>query len=140
MEYLIPFKSTEKTPERDENLRLCKNRLEHYGEKYSVITNSEPFNRAKLLNKGISQSDDPFFFCLDADIIVPDGFTELVKDVLKHYDIFFPICYSLYKNSHKGWWRHSGLGLVGCSRKIWDEFGLKWNEERTTWGGEDNDL
>lgn len=139
MEFLIPFKSGPETPERDINLSKCTRQLERYGYKYSVIRDTEPFNRAKLLNEGIKQTDDPLFFCLDCDIIVPQDFEILLEDVLKYYDIFFPICLNESQNCNYTW-RHSGLGLVGCKKEIWDKYELKWNEGRTTWGGEDNDL
>lgn len=139
MEFIIPFKSGPKTPERNKNLVRCVQGLQHYGYKYSIIEDNETFNRSKFLNIGIAQSDDPLFFCLDCDIIVPEDFDILLEDVLKYYDIFFPICLNQDVN-HKLKWRHAGLGLVGCKRESWEKYELSWNENRTTWGGEDTDL
>lgn len=139
MQCLIPFKSSGKTPERYDNLSDCIKTLEKLGIKYLIQQSDEPFNRAKLLNAAIERCQDDVFFCLDADIIVPEEFDFLVDDVLTKYDIYFPVCMNrTLEGKYK--WRHSGLGLVGCRKVIWEQYKLRWNEDRVTWGGEDNDL
>ncbi len=137
--YIIPFKSGPETPERDVNLAKTISRLNHFGEDYLVETSEEPFNRSKLLNAGADKASGDTLFFLDSDILIPETFTSMVEDVLTRYDIFFPICYSLHENG-TGWWRHSGLGLVGCKSVVWRNLKLSWNENRTKWGGEDNNL
>lgn len=142
IEYIIPFKSSSLTPERDANLSKCISCI--HPSRYFVSTLNGPFNRSKYLNYGITSSKSEYIFCLDADIIIPKHFDSLVQDVLNYYDIFFPICLNEIKSKTfkdvTYEWRHSGLGMVGCKREVWNKFELKWNESRTTWGGEDNDL
>lgn len=142
MQCLIPFKTSKKTQERTQNLYQCIKKLNHYGIEYIIETSNEPFNRAKLLNQAIKKCRDDVFFCLDADIIIPESFDFLVNDVLSKYDIFFPICMTeiIDEENVPYKWRHSGLGLVGCKKSVWEQYNLSWNENRITWGGEDNDL
>lgn len=97
-------------------------------------------------------------FFLDADMLIPENFNQLVRENVSPGACFFPICYSLHQDkprevkgnvSHwvrghaekaNGWWRKEGWGNCGFTRADYQKLGA-WNEDiGQTYGGEDNNV
>lgn len=102
------------------------------------------------------ESDILFF--LDADMLVPNNFCQLVMSNVSPGTCFFPICYSLHEGkptvvegniSHhrrnagqyaNGWWRKEGWGNFGILQSDYKQLGA-WDENiGKTYGGEDNNI
>lgn len=129
---------------------------------YGAGKHTTNINRAQARNEAFSlvpspQSDDLVFF-VDCDMVLPSGFSSLVRSHVGPGRVFFPICYSLYKDSpavvngdgppfHKngstanGWWRDSGRGNCGFTVADFQTLG-GWDGERfgTRYGREDDDV
>jgi glycosyltransferase involved in cell wall biosynthesis len=95
---------------------------------------------------------------VDADMLVPNNFCQLVAGNVAAGTCFFPICYSLHEGkpavvrgdlSHwrknagdfaHGWWRKEGWGNFAILRSDYEQLGA-WNEKiGQTYGGEDNEI
>jgi hypothetical protein len=121
-------------------------------------------NRSLGRNAAASLSNakplDILFF-LDADMLVPPNFCNLVLQNVTAGECFFPVCYSLHQNkpaivcgdaryvtrqskntnsSINGWWRKEGWGNCGFVRRDYVKLG-GWDERiGSTYGGEDNNI
>jgi hypothetical protein len=110
--YIIPHFTTEATPHRLENLKICVENCNDCGVVPIIISNMDPdlpyeyeylnvqmeyFNKCRILNEAVSQIDGRFFL-LDSDIIFPSYFPELVDNIVDDNTSYFPICYRLNKN------------------------------------------
>jgi glycosyltransferase involved in cell wall biosynthesis len=124
----------------------------------------EDFNRSLGLNVAARNSSggyDDLLFFLDADMILPPNFCQLLRQRVQRGRCWFPICYSLYADKPRevdgdepppggdhrhvpqaanGWWRKEGQGMCGFTRGDFLALG-GWDEEiGKTYGKEDNDL
>jgi hypothetical protein len=118
-------------------------------------------NRAAARNKSFEScqpaADDLVFF-IDCDMVLPTDFSARVRTHVKPGHAYFPVCYSLYRDSpleergdgppyHKngstayGWWRDSGRGNCGFTVADFRSLG-GWDGARfgTRYGREDDDI
>lgn len=117
-------------------------------------------NRSAGRNMAVQMAaakDEDILFFLDADMLVPPNFCELVQAHVGREECFFPICYSLHRHrppivrgdavrwskhlsGANGWWRKEGWGNCGFLREDYARLG-DWNEVvGRTYGGEDNNI
>lgn len=115
-----------------------KGRLVYYKE-------DRPFERSYSFNRAVEQSSYDYIFLCDADITIPVDFINQYYYNVYPDKCWFPICFSLARDKDRiiseenGWWRETGYGMVGLSKKNFLEVkGL--NEDYKKWGGEDNDF
>lgn len=102
-------------------------------------------------------ADDILFF-LDADMLVPATFGQIIRANVGPGECFFPICYSLHQHKpaivrgnvdqwqkhperlSNGWWRKEGWGNCGFLRRDYAKLG-EWDETiGRKYGGEDNNV
>jgi hypothetical protein len=108
-------------------------------------SHQERFTRSHSLNNAVIQCACEKVFLCDADMVLPVNFVDQFELNVGPGKVWFPICFTLRKvkppeiDPTFGWWRESGLGMVGIRR---DDFmalgGLSLSF--TDWGGEDGDL
>jgi len=112
--------------------------------KYKEIPSK--FTRAHSLNAAVKQARFPWVFLCDADMSLPPDFPSQYFKNVSENQAWFPICFSLGRNksrkvsSENGWWRESGFGMVGMSRKYFLDIGGFNEKAYIKWGGEDNHL
>lgn len=122
------------------------------------------FNRSVGRNAAAAHTmvdDDGILFFVDADMLVPPNFCELIRKSVQPFNGYFPICYSLYEGKPafvyddepppggdhgwkprraNGWWRTEGKGNCGFTKKDFLDLG-GWDESLgTTYGDEDVNL
>lgn len=103
------------------------------------------FSRSYAFNQAIYQAPSNKVFRCDADMSLPHNFVKLFDRYVTEYSVWFPICFSLYKNKPleikegNGWWRGEGHGMVGIWKENFELLG-GFNEKFKQWGQEDDDL
>ncbi len=126
------------------------------GEDYGPINRATARNRSFALAESPADSDLVFF--VDCDMVLPADFSARIRTHVKPGHAYFPVCYSLYRDSplevrgegpphHKngssayGWWRDAGRGncgfTVGDFKAIGDWDGARFG---TRYGREDDDI
>lgn len=118
-------------------------------------------NRAQARNESFAlipapRPEDLVFF-VDCDMVLPLAFSRRVRNNVRPGRVYFPVCYSLYRDApmeingdgppfHKngsnanGWWRDSGRGNCGFTVADFQKLG-GWDGARfgTRYGREDDD-
>lgn len=132
------------------------------GVAYKAGNETGPINRAEARNRaalGIAKiKPDELVFFVDCDMVLPTDFSDRVRRFVAPGHAYFPVCYSLYRNSPmvikgfgppnepgksgaNGWWRESGRG--NCGFVLSDFVGIGgWDGDRwgTNYGREDDDV
>jgi hypothetical protein len=115
--------------------------------KNKLIFKSEDrdFSRAYTFNQAVHRSESNKVFICDADMSLPVDFVEQYNKYVGKTTVWFPICYSLFKDKKSeivkgnGWWRGEGHGMVGILKENFELLkGYSLNFKK--WGGEDDDL
>lgn len=118
-----------------------------------VFSAALPFTRAKALNRAAAFACGEIICFLDADIVVPPDFQQVILRWVEPGTAYWPICYRLHEHAprevlgdrvqyspgqHNGHWERAGYGLCAFHESDWRSLG--WNEDFKAWGGEDNEL
>lgn len=134
---------------------------EHESVVYAAGKETGPINRAEARNRAfriLQLSHDDLVFFVDCDMVLPVDFSDRVRRFVKPRHVYFPVCYSLYKNAPmvirghgpphhpgksgaNGWWRDAGRGNCGFVVSDFLELG-GWDGARfgTNYGKEDDDV
>jgi predicted glycosyltransferase involved in capsule biosynthesis len=103
------------------------------------------FSRSHAFNQAVRQSNSNKIFVCDADMTLPIDFVAQYNKHVASNTVWFPICYSLFRNKRReiangnGWWRGEGHGMVGILKENFELLGgYKLNFDK--WGGEDDDF
>ena len=105
----------------------------------TVLRLDDYFSRARGLHRAQEVARHPLLLFLDADMLVPRHFGDMIRRYVSPGRALFPICWSLYRDGKRGWWRDTGYGMAAMTQDDYDRIG-GWNLDRRRWGGEDNDL
>lgn len=111
------------------------------------------FNRSVALNRGAAMAAGSTIVFLDADIVVPAGFADLVATTVAPGVCMFPVPYFLHRHAPRavagdsrfrgqanGWWEHKAHGICAFTRDDLERIG-PWNEDfGRSYGGEDNEF
>lgn len=131
------------------------------GVAYAAGAETGPINRAESRNRAfaiLNKSPDDLVFFVDCDMVLPADFSDRVRRFVKPGHVYFPVCYSLYKNAPmvvkgsgpdhypgqsgaNGWWREAGRG--NCGFVVRDFMALGgWDGAKfgTNYGREDDDV
>ena len=112
--------------------------LTRRGIPHTIVRLQGYFARGRGLHAAKMAARHPTLMFLDADMLVPTTFGDVVRTFVSKGSCFFPICWSLRKTTG-GWWRDTGYGMVGIHTEDYDLIG-GWSLQRRRWGGEDDDL
>lgn len=97
------------------------------------------FSRARGLHRAQEAARHRLLMFLDADMLVPENFGDILRRYIGEGHALFPVCWSLNRAGDSGYWRDTGFGMVALHADDYDRIG-GWNLQRRRWGGEDNDL
>jgi glycosyltransferase involved in cell wall biosynthesis len=105
---------------------------------FQIINAVGTFSRGEGRNIAFKYARGEKIFFVDADmefkekIVLDDAIKEINND-----KVFFPICWSLFKESG-GWWRDTGFGNFAATKEKLKIIG-DW-QVRYVWGKEDTDI
>jgi glycosyltransferase involved in cell wall biosynthesis len=110
-----------------------------------VVSLKLPFHKTRALNILAECAESDVLAFLDADMLVPHNYDEIVLANTKPGQAYFPICFSLHKDKPplidpaNGWWRKTGYGNCSFMREDFYKIG-RWDERFRRWGREDDDM
>lgn len=105
-----------------------------------------PFARAHAFNRAVKQAQTEKVFLCDADMILPVDFVMLFDVFVGPNQVWFPTCFSLYKDRppelhpENGYWRYPGHGMVGVYKSVYEKLGGLDEERYKTYGKEDDNF
>lgn len=110
-----------------------------------LILNVEktPFTRSYSFNMAVKHASTEKVFLCDTDMLLPRDFVELFNANVGPKEVWFPICFSLNKDSEpvvgdeNGYWRKSGHGMVGILKQVFNDIG-RLDERYIHYGKEDD--